>query len=232
MTLRMQVDADKLWVVIPAYNEGRMIGRVVEGVKRLFPNVIVIDDASDDHTALEAKSAGAHVVQHPINLGQGAALQTGFDRALAMGASYIVTFDADGQHQIEDVPLMLDRLVASGADIALGSRFLGKAIGISQGRRRLLQAATLFTRITTGLSLSDCHNGLRVLTAGAARTLSLRQNRMAHASEILNGIRTHRLAYVEVPVTISYTDYSREKGQTFGDAFVICRDLIAVKLSS
>lgn len=228
----MQVATDKVWVVIPAYNEGRMIGRVVEDVKRFFPNVIVVDDASTDHTALRAKSVGAYLLRHPINLGQGAALQTGFDHALAAGALYVVTFDADGQHHIEDVPLMLNKLVASGADIALGSRFLGKATGISQGRRWLLKAATLFTKITTGLSLSDCHNGLRVLTDKATRTLSLRQNRMAHASEILNGIRTHRLAYVEVPVTISYTDYSREKGQTFSDAFVICRDLIAVKLSS
>lgn len=228
----MQVDVDKVWIIIPAYNEDRMIGSVVDGAKRLFQNVVVIDDASADRTVWAAKSAGAHVLRHPINLGQGAALQTGFEHALAAGASHIVTLDADGQHHIEDVPLMLDRLAASGADIALGSRFLGRAIGISQGRRWLLQAATLFTKITTGLSLSDCHNGLRVLTARAAATLSLRQNRMAHASEILTGIKRHRLTYVEVPVTISYTDYSRQKGQTFGDAFVICRDLIAAKLSS
>ena len=228
----MQVDVNKVWVIIPAYNEGSMIGSVVGSVKRYFPNVVVVDDASADRTAYVAKNAGARVLRHPINLGQGAALQTGFDHALAAGASHIVTLDADGQHHIEDVPLMLDRLVASGADLALGSRFLGKAIGMSQGRRWLLQAATLFTRITTGLSLSDCHNGLRVLTARAAGTLSLRQNRMAHASEILNGIKRHRLSYVEVPVTISYTDYSRQKGQTFSDAFVICRDLIAAKLAS
>lgn len=228
----MQADIDNVWVIIPAYNEDRMVGQVVRGAKRFFPNVVVIDDASADRTSSVAKDAGAHVLRHPINLGQGAALQTGFDHALAAGASYIVTLDADGQHHIEDVALMLDRLVASGADIALGSRFLGTAIGISQGRRWLLRAATLFTKITTGLSLSDCHNGLRVLTSRAARTLSLRQNRMAHASEILTGIKRHRLTHVEVPVTISYTDYSRQKGQTFSDAFVICRDLIAAKISS
>lgn len=228
----MQIDADKVWVVIPAYNEDRMIGSVVASARRFFANVVVIDDASADRTACMAQGAGAHVLRHPINLGQGAALQTGFDHALAAGADYIVTLDADGQHHIEDVGPMLERLAASGADIALGSRFLGQAVGISQSRRWLLQAATLFTKITTGLSLSDCHNGLRVLTARAARTLSLRQNRMAHASEILNGIKRHRLTFVEVPVTISYTDYSRQKGQKLGDAFVICRDLIAAKLSS
>jgi hypothetical protein len=151
---------------------------------------------------------------------------------LAAGASHIVTFDADGQHHIEDVPRMLEALAESGADLALGSRFLGTTIGMTEGRRRLLQAATYFTKLTTGLSLSDCHNGLRVLTAKAVKALNLRQNRMAHASEILSGIRQHHLSYVEVPVTISYTQYSRQKGQTFSDAFVIFRDLIAVKLAS
>ena len=228
----MAVEANDVWVVIPAYNEDRMIMPVVEQIQRLFQNVVVIDDASSDQTASMAKAAGADVVRHPINLGQGAALQTGFDYALRAGASFIVTFDADGQHDIEDVPLMLQKLVGSGADIALGSRFLGNAVGMTRGRRLLLQAATVFTRATTGLLLSDCHNGLRVLTAKAARTLSLRQNRMAHASEILAGIRRHQLSFVEVPVTISYTEYSRQKGQTFGDAFVICRDLIAVRLAS
>lgn len=228
----MAVKAEDVWIVIPAYNEEEMIIGVVEQVQRFFPNVIVVDDASSDQTIRLAKAAGAHVLRHPINLGQGAALQTGLDYALKAGASYIVTFDADGQHHIEDVPLMLESLVASGADIALGSRFLGKAVGITRGRRLLLQAATIFTKATTGLSLSDCHNGLRALTANAARALRLRQNRMAHASEILGGIRRHRLKYVEVPVTISYTDYSRHKGQTFSDAFVICRDLIALKLAS
>jgi glycosyltransferase involved in cell wall biosynthesis len=227
----MPVDRAKVWVVIPAYNEGRVIAGVVESVRRLFPNVVVIDDASCDGTATSAQRAGARVVRHPINLGQGAALQTGFDLALAAGASHVVTFDADGQHHVEDVPAMLAALEANGADIALGSRFLGQAIGISGSRRWLLQAATLVTRITTGLKLSDCHNGLRVLTAKAAGALNLRQNRMAHASEILNAIRQCRLAHVEVPVTISYTDYSREKGQKLTDAFVICRDLIAMKLS-
>ena len=226
----MLVDFRNVWIVIPAYNEGQMITDVVQSVLRSFPNVVVVDDASADQTALLARRAGAHVVRHPINLGQGAALQTGFEYALAAEASFIVTFDADGQHHPGDIPAMLERLIETGADIALGSRFLGETVGMPRGRRWLLQAATLFTRATTGLRLTDCHNGLRVLTGAAARKLALRQNRMAHASEILAGIRKHRLGYVEVPVTISYTEYSRQKGQKFGDAFVIFRDLIAVKL--
>ena len=169
-------------------------------------------------------------MRHPINLGQGAALQTGFECALAAGASHIVTFDADGQHHVEDIGPMLERLTKTGADLALGSRFLGTAIGMRQSRRWLLRAAIIFTMLTTGLRLSDCHNGLRVLTANAARKLTVRQNRMAHASEILANIHKHNLRFVEVPVTISYTDYSRQKGQSFVDAFAICRDLFAMRL--
>jgi glycosyltransferase involved in cell wall biosynthesis len=226
----MRVDLKTVWVVIPAYNEGSMIGTVVHSVRRAFANVVVVDDASADHTGPVAQSSGAHVVRHPINLGQGAALQTGFEYALQAGASHIVTFDADGQHHIEDVALMLERLDDSGADLALGSRFLGTTSGMKQSRRWLLRAAIVFTLLTTGLKLSDCHNGLRVLTAGAARKLTLRQNRMAHASEILAKIRKENLRFVEVPVTISYTDYSRQKGQSFMDAFAICRDLFAMRL--
>ncbi|MEP2101759.1 MAG: glycosyltransferase family 2 protein [Parasphingorhabdus sp.] len=221
-----------VWIVIPAYNEGGMIADVVAEVGTMFPNVVVIDDASADETSATARGAGATVLRHPFNLGQGAALQTGIEFALARGASHIVTFDADGQHHIEDVPIMLEQLAQSGADLALGSRFLGNTVGMSQSRGLLLKAATLFTQITTGLKLTDCHNGLRVFTAEAASKLNLRQNRMAHASEILAGIRKNRFDFVEVPVTITYSDYSREKGQTFTDAFVIFRDLIAARLLS
>jgi polyprenyl-phospho-N-acetylgalactosaminyl synthase len=228
----MAVDPKNVWIVIPAFNEEMVIGKVVEGVIRRYRNVVVIDDASADLTSVRAKAAGAHVVRHPINLGQGAALQTGFDFAVNAGASHVVTFDADGQHDIEDVPGMIEALADSRADVALGSRFLGEAIGMSRSRHFLLWAATVFTRLTTGLRLSDCHNGLRALTSQAARKLTLRQNRMAHASEILTEIRTQNLRFVEVPVTIRYTDYSKQKGQRFGDAFVIVRDLLAARLSS
>jgi len=154
-----------VWIVIPAFNEGQMIQSVIEQVRTMFPNIVVIDDASKDETSNAARNAGATVLTHPFNLGQGAALQTGIEFALSRGASHVVTFDADGQHHIEDVPIMLEQLKQSGADLALGSRFLGKTIGMSQSRGLLLRAATIFTQITTGLKLTDCHNGLRVFTA-------------------------------------------------------------------
>lgn len=219
-----------VWVIIAAYNEAPTLAGVVGGLMGKDYQVLVVDDGSTDATAELAAGSGARVVRHPINLGQGAALQTGFEFALANGAGTLVTFDADGQHRADDVARLLDALAGSGADFALGSRFLGSASQVPLGRRLLLRAATLFTRLTTGLNLSDAHNGLRAMTRRGAQAIRLRQNRMAHASEILDQIAQSGLPYVEVPVTIEYTAYSTAKGQKSADALVILFDLFARRL--
>jgi polyprenyl-phospho-N-acetylgalactosaminyl synthase len=219
-----------LWVVCAAYNEATVIGRVVSELGRAGHQVVVVDDGSRDGTRHVAAAAGAHVVTHPINLGQGAALQTGIDYALSQGADILITFDADGQHRVSDIPRLVDALRRERADFALGSRFLGQTYNLPLLRRWVLQAATVFTRLTTGLSLTDAHNGLRALTRKGAAAIRLRQNRMAHASEILNEIARSGLRYVEVPVTIEYTAYSLAKGQRIGDSVTILLDLFAKEL--
>jgi glycosyltransferase involved in cell wall biosynthesis len=219
-----------MYVVIPAYNEGPVISRVVSEVKRAGYAVVVIDDGSSDATAEEARAAGAGVITHPFNLGQGAALQTGIDYAVAQGAEVIVTFDADGQHRVSDIARLAEALVEERADFALGSRFLGQAPNLPPLRRLLLHAATAFTRLTTGLQVTDTHNGLRAMTRRAAAAIRLRQNRMAHASELLSQIAASGLRYVERPVTIEYTAYSLAKGQSVGDAVLILLDLFARRL--
>jgi glycosyltransferase involved in cell wall biosynthesis len=220
----------KLWVVCAAYDEATTIGGVVAELRRAMHQVVVVDDGSLDRTRDIAAAAGAHVVAHPINLGQGAALQTGIDYALACGADVLVTFDADGQHRVADIPHLLEALRRERADFALGSRFLGQTTNLPMLRRWLLQAATLFTRLTTGLLLTDSHNGLRAMTRRGAGAIRLRQNRMAHASEILVEIAQSGLRYVEVPVTIDYTAYSLAKGQRIGDSLTILLDLFAQEL--
>jgi len=219
------------WIVIPAYNEGSMIRTVVQSVLQTFPHVVVVDDGSTDDTAQQAAAAGATVLQHLINLGQGAALQTGLRYALQHGADYLVTFDADGQHRCEDVEKMLAVLCEQQLDVVLGSRFLGEAPGMSWSRWLLLRLAVVFTRLTTGLSLTDVHNGLRVFSRDAARRLRLRQNRMAHGSEILEQIARYQMKYAEVGNTIEYTDYSRLKGQKTSNAIRILIDLFIGKLT-
>jgi glycosyltransferase involved in cell wall biosynthesis len=220
----------QIHVVIPAYNEGPVISRVVAEVRRAGYTAVVVDDGSSDATAQQADAAGAIVVQHPFNLGQGAALQTGIDYALAQRAEVIVTFDADGQHRVSDISRLTNALVQECADFALGSRFLGQAPNLPPLRRLLLRAATVFTRLTTGLEVSDTHNGLRAMTRRGAAVIRLRQNRMAHASEWLAQIAASRLRYVERPVTIEYNAYSLAKGQTISDAILILLDLFARRL--
>jgi glycosyltransferase involved in cell wall biosynthesis len=219
-----------VWVVIAAYREESVIASVVAQVKEHGYQVVVVDDGSTDRTGEVARSAGAVVVRHPINLGQGAGLQTGIAFALAQGADIVVTFDGDGQHRAQEIERLIGALHEQGADFALGSRFLGTAMRVPKARRVLLKLATWFTRLTTGLQVTDTHNGLRAMTRRGASALALHQNRMAHASEILHQIAESRLKYIEVPVTIDYTAYSLSKGQTLGDALLILTDLFARRL--
>lgn len=222
----------KIAVVIPAFNEEKVIGRVLDEVKRFYPNVYVVDDASDDGTVQISRGHNCLVLEHLINRGQGAALRTGIMYALRDGAEVIVTFDADGQHQVQDIVKLLEPIFARRCEVVLGSRFLDpEAVNkIPTVRRRLLQLAIIFTRITTRLAISDTHNGLRAMTAAAARKIKFQQDRFAHASEILESIKQNHLTYTEVPVTINYSSYSLQKGQKFGDFVKILLKLLLYKL--
>ena len=202
------------------------IQQVILGLRRVWPNVVVVDDCSIDLTALRAREAGARVLEHPINLGQGASLQTGLIFALERGADSIVTFDADLQHRPQDVQVLLSALRKTKADFALGSRFLGEAINIGLMRKLVLKLAVVFTRVMTGLKLTDAHNGLRAMTRRGAMALCIRQNRMAHASEILQQIAKSGIFYIEVPVTVKYTAYSVAKGQRLNNSVNIVLELI------
>jgi glycosyltransferase involved in cell wall biosynthesis len=228
--MSMVSQAPRVCVVIAAYNEAPVIASVVADVKRAGYRALVIDDGSTDATGALAAEAGGSVVRHPFNLGQGAGLQTGIEFALSEGADVIVTFDADGQHRTTDIAVLIDALTRQSADFALGSRLLGTSLNQPRSRRMLLKAATLFTRLTTGVRVTDTHNGLRAMTRRGAGSINLRQNRMAHASEILHQIAASGLNYVEVPVRIEYSAYSLAKGQTLGDTFMILVDLFARRL--
>jgi glycosyltransferase involved in cell wall biosynthesis len=217
---------DDACVVVPMYNEASVIADVVALLRTRFAHVVCVDDGSSDNGAQLAEEVGARVVRHPTNLGQGAALATGIRYAVeSLGAAYVVTFDADGQHDVGDAADMVQVARDTEVQVVLGSRFLGGAHGIRSSRRAVLRAAARFTRVTTGLDVTDAHNGLRVLRADAARQLQLRLHGMSHASEVLSQVAKHRWTYIEHPVTISYTDYSRAKGQRSYNALNIAFDL-------
>ena len=220
------MNIQNIYIVIAAYNEGPKIAEVIKSLRKIgLHDVIVVDDGSRDSTSLDALNAGATVLVHPINLGQGAALQTGIDYALKCSANYIVTFDADGQHDPQDILPAIETLNNTKVDIVLGSRFKGKTVNMGNMKRIFLVLATIYTRYSTGLGVTDTHNGFRIFTICAAKAIRITQNRMAHASEILNQISAKKLKYVEHPVTITYTEYSIAKGQRISNSVNIMKDL-------
>ncbi|WP_200903372.1 glycosyltransferase family 2 protein [Arthrobacter sp. RIT-PI-e] len=217
----------RTWIVIPLFNEAPVIGSVITDLIQVFPHVVCVDDGSTDSSAAAARSAGAVVVQHPVNLGQGAALQTGFEYALQDPAmTSIVTFDADGQHRVSDARAMVERLEADEADVVLGSRFLDGRTKIGRMKRLVLRTAALQTRMTTGMALTDAHNGLRAFNRDVVAHLHLTQNRMAHASELIQIIVALKPRWTEHPVEIIYTDYSKAKGQSLLNSVNIVADLL------
>ena len=218
----------KTWIVIAAWNEAERIGPTLQTLKG-FPT-IVVDDGSRDETFETARQHATWVLRHPINCGQGAALQTGIDFALSQGAEAIVTFDADGQHDASEIPDLVQPVLSGRVDVALGSRFLGRTIDMPASRRWLLKTAVFFTRLTSGLALTDVHNGFRCFSASAARRIRIRQPRMAHASEILDQISQLGLRYEEVPVTIRYSAESLVKGQRTSDAIRIGGEILVERV--
>lgn len=222
---------DSVVVIIPAYNEGSSIRDVIKNIPVEF-SIIVVDDGSRDDTYEQILQTRAGLVRHSVNLGQGAALQTGIDYALLnKSIEYFVTFDADGQHQIGDVRKMLRYMRSNRElDILLGSRFLGKAENIRPFKRVMLKLAVKFSNMSSGVKLTDTHNGLRVFNRKVAEGLDLQMADFAHASEIIERIADKAWNYEEYPVTIVYTDYSRKKGQSLINAVNIVFDVMLSKV--
>jgi glycosyltransferase involved in cell wall biosynthesis len=213
------------FVIIPAMNEAAVIASVVADVRRFTPEIIVVDDCSQDDTGRVAREAGAIVLRHLINRGQGASIQTGIDYALRHGAQILVTFDADGQHSADDLSSLISPIESRQADFVLGSRFLSDN-AVPPLRKLTLKLAIVFTRLTSGLRVTDAHNGLRAFSRRGAEKIHIQLDRMAHASEIMDQIRDSRLPYTEVPVSVRYTEYARRKGQRGIHAFRVAVDYL------
>jgi glycosyltransferase involved in cell wall biosynthesis len=222
----------EVFILIPSYNEGKVIANTIAPLIEKGYQVVVIDDCSTDDTADVLSSYPIHYLRHSINLGQGAAIQTGIFYAQKCGANYAVTFDADGQHNYTEIPKMLEPLEAGRADVVMGSRFMkgGVAEDIAAVRKNIIKTAIIVNGILTGLWLSDAHNGFRALNRTAIEKIRITQNRMAHATEILSLIKNANLRYEEVPVHIVYTDYSRNKGQSNLNSIHIVLDIIINKI--
>jgi polyprenyl-phospho-N-acetylgalactosaminyl synthase len=204
-----------VWIVVPAFNEASVIGDVIADLRSVFDHTVVVDDGSKDGTGDIALRAGAHVVPHPVNLGQGAAIQTGVEYARRQpGAQVFATFDADGQHRLKDVIAMIDRLSSEEVDLVVGTRFAEPSVSRPPlAKRILLRAAAWLSPSSRQLGLTDAHNGLRVFNKEVADGLNLTMSGMSHASEFITLAVENRWRVVEEPVEILYSDYSKSKGQ-------------------
>jgi glycosyltransferase involved in cell wall biosynthesis len=219
-----------VFIVVPAYNEGARLGKVLDELGRTGYHVVVVDDGSSDQTSDVARRHGCFVLRHVFNRGQGAALQTGVTFALREGADVIVTFDADGQHQTSDLPALLAPVLERRSDVALGNRFLSGQSNVPGFRKLVLQLGRVFTFLTSGLRVGDCHNGYRAFSRKGATAINLRQDRMAHASEIYDQIKRSRLSYEEVPVTIRYSAETLAKGQKLSNSVSVLFQYLYGKL--
>lgn len=218
----------KIYIVIPAFNEAQHINKVIKDLKdNGYENIVVVDDGSVDQTYKQVKDTQVQVLQHVVNRGMGAALQTGNSFALLQGAEVIVHFDADGQMLASDIKAMVEPLINSQVDVTLGSRFLSARDEMPWSKKYLIQPlAKIINYFFTRLWLTDAHNGFRALSASAAEKIQITQDRMAHNTEIVEKIKKYNLKYKEIPVTIKYFEY----GQSIGGGFKILRDLLLGKL--
>jgi glycosyltransferase involved in cell wall biosynthesis len=217
-----------IFLVIPAYNEAKVIATTLQELIESGFSVVVVDDGSSDNTWEIIRHLPLFALRHPVNMGQGAALQTGMSFALLHGAEVIVHFDADGQHNLADIDNLIQPIVTGEAEVVFGSRFL-RPLDTQQVpalKRVVLKTAIVVNGLFTGVWLTDAHNGFRALSRHAAQRIKLSENGFTHASEILMRVREQKLKYVECPTTIIYSHYSKSKGQSIWNAVNILIDLV------
>ena len=217
----------KVSCVIPAWNEEQNIGEVLEKLGAFVDEIVVVDDCSHDQTGLVAKKYGATVLRHPINRGQGAALQTGNSYALKNGADIIVHFDADNQFSAEEIPAVITPLIAEEADIVFGSRFLGKKANLPFFKKNVIMPlARIINRFVFKIKLSDPQNGFRAMTRASAEKITITNRGFAHNNEIQIKAFALHLRIKEVPITVTYHRF----GQKFSGGIRILKDLLISKI--
>ncbi len=196
----------KIIIGIPAFNEEKNIGPIVAKLKKKYDQVIVCDDGSSDMTETIASSLGAHVVKHDKNLGYGSAIKTIFNEAGKLEGDVLVTFDADGQHQISEIDSVLQPIFENKADIVIGSRFLGETKDLPRYRKIGIKTITRLTNVMTGSKITDSQSGFRAYSKKVLKEISPTESGMGISTEILIKASKKEMRIVEVPITISYAD--------------------------
>lgn len=224
----------KIFCVIPAFNEEKNIEKVLDEVKKHVEEIVVVDDGSSDNTFNIAKDAGAIVLHHMINRGQGAALATGNLYAFKNGADVVVHFDADGQFDASEISLLVEPIIKDEVDVVFGSRFLGKESNLPFVKEKfIIPVGRLVNKVLIGRSLTDPQNGFRALSKKALALIDIRNDGMAHNSEIQHKTFKNNLRYKEVPVTVRYNRFGQGafSGRGRGSGGIkIVKDLLINKL--
>jgi glycosyltransferase involved in cell wall biosynthesis len=217
-------------VIIPTYCEGSTVIELAQAILNLSYEVIVVDDASTDNTEIKLIEHEIPYIKHKINLGQGAALNTGMKYASENKYDIVIHFDADGQHKVEEIAAMVEPILQKRADVCLGSRFIGKRnSNMPFNKKLILKLGRYVEFLFTGILLSDVHNGFRAMNYNAYSKMNLRLDRMAHASEIIYYVKKYKLKYLEIPTEIIYFEQKHKKAQSFSHAFKIAWTLFTYK---
>jgi len=209
-----------IYIVIPAKDEATRIGLVLEKIKSEgYNNIIVVNDGSSDGTAQVSRSFGATVLTHLVNLGPGAATQTGMDYAIRKGAKVVVTLDADNQHCPTDIKRLLNEMEQEKVDVVIGSRFLNEGNDVPQIRVILNKVGNYVTAFFTGLLVTDSQSGFKAMSTDFLKKSRISLSGFEFCTEIISMIKREKVTYSEVPIKVRYTKESMEKGQSFGNGF-------------
>jgi glycosyltransferase involved in cell wall biosynthesis len=200
---------DGVIAVIAAFNEDRFIGSVVLKTLQYAANVIVVDDGSQDQTALVSEQAGAIVIRHPDNQGKTSAVQTGLHKACEYKPCVVVVLDGDGQHHPQDIPALVQPILAGEAQIVVGSRFLSKRDFIPRWRIFGQHSLTLATNLLSGFPLSDSQSGFRAFAPEVLDQLRFRRSGFSFESEMQFLAREKSLTIKEIPIGVTYAEKSK-----------------------
>jgi len=195
----------KISIGLPAYNEEWKIGKIISGLQELNYSIIVCNDGSSDQTGAIAEEMGAIVVNHQKNMGYGAAIKSIFLKAKEINSDFLITFDADGQHNISDISDILKPLISMDADIVIGSRFLGEGEDkIPKYRKFGIKAINKISSLSQDLNVKDTQSGFRGYSKKALEVINPIENGMGISTEILMKASKKDLKMVEIPIVINY----------------------------
>ena len=217
---------DNIYILVPVFNEEKKIKSVVSELQKVFKNIITVNDGSSDATQEILESLDVTVLNHSINLGQGAAISTGFKYIQDLNsAEAVVTFDADGQHSIEDAQAFAKEILLCDEEIIFGSRFIRNKANIPFIKKIALSIVVMFTNRLSRINLSDAHNGLKAIKKDSLKKIDITIDGFGFESQIIHEVSKKNITYKEMPTNTIYTSYSKNKGQKLINGLIILEDL-------